>query len=156
MFASMHHGHRMRVRGAEVLCCAWRWVCERGSAVRQSVSKSKTIRGGAALLLLGGCVAGYRPALDSPDPAARIRAIRQVTAKQDHNAIPLLVDRLEDEDEAVRFYAIGALSRMTGTDMGYKYYQPRRERLPAVRRWRQYVRQRSRKVSSTQTASSER
>ncbi|MBN1347503.1 MAG: HEAT repeat domain-containing protein [Phycisphaerae bacterium] len=104
------------------------------------------------VVFAGGCVAGYAPSLNSPDPAARIRAIRQVTEKHDRGAVPLLVDRLEDEDEAVRFYAIAALERLAGTDMGYKYYKPSRERLPAVRRWRRYVRNGASSAPSTQTA----
>jgi hypothetical protein len=104
------------------------------------------------VVLTGGCIAGYPPAIDSPDPAARIRAIRQVTEKHDRTAVPLLVDRLEDEDEAVRFYAIGALVKLTGTDRGYKYYKPARERLPAVRRWRRYVREEAPSTPTTKTA----
>jgi hypothetical protein len=92
-----------------------------------------------SVLLLGGCVAGYKPALTSPDPAARIRAIRQVVEKQDRGAVPLLVNRLEDEDEAVRFYAITALVKMTGSDLGYRFYAPEAERLEAVKRWRRHI-----------------
>ena len=104
------------------------------------------------VVLLSGCAGGFPPDLHSPDPAARIRAMRQVAEQEDKTAVPLLVDRLEDEDEAVRFYAIAALFRMTGTDMGYKYYKPLRERLPAVKRWRQYVRRRAKAEPSTQAA----
>jgi hypothetical protein len=91
------------------------------------------------VLLLGGCIAGYRPALSSPDPAARIRAIRQGVEKQDRGAVPLLVNRLEDEDEAVRFYAITALVKMTGSDQGYRFYAPESERREAVKRWRRHI-----------------
>ncbi len=99
---------------------SWAWVC----------------------LLVTGCVGGYPPGLTSPDPAARIRAIRQIAEKGQSSAVPLLVNRLEDEDEAVRFYAIGALVRLTGSDQGYKYYAPERERTEAVKRWRNSVRNR--------------
>jgi hypothetical protein len=136
------------------LCPTSATGCARASPLRSKpMSETRAICVGT-LVLLGGCVGGYKPDLNSPDPAARIRAIRQVTEKHDSRAIPLLVDRLEDEDEAVRFYAIAALTRMTGTDMGYKYYQPAYERLPAVRRWRRYVRERNDKATSTQTARS--
>jgi hypothetical protein len=64
----------------------------------------------------------------------------------------LLVDRLEDEDEAVRFYAIEGLKKMVGTDMGYKFYEPASERLVAVRRWRRYVRERSAPAATTSAA----
>jgi len=104
------------------------------------------------VLALGGCVAGYPPELASPDPAARIRAIRQIAEKRDPRAVPLLVDRLEDEDEAVRFYAIAALVRITGTDRGYKYYRTESERLEAVRRWRGHVQGLSAAGPTTQEA----
>jgi hypothetical protein len=50
------------------------------------------------------------------------------------------VDRLEDEDAAVRFFAIIALERITGRRFGYEYSQPSRERAAAIVRWRDYVR----------------
>ncbi len=103
---------------------------------------------------VGGCVGGYAPALDSPDPGARIRAIRQVVEKDDRSAIPLLVDRLEDEDEAVRFYAIHALETMTGKDLGYAYYESRQGRQAAVERWRRYVRDRGSRTASSRAAAS--
>lgn len=106
--------------------------------------------------ILSGCVGGYKPDLNSPDPAARIRAIRQTTERAERTSIPLLVDRLEDEDEAVRFYAINALIRLTGRDMGYKYYKSAHERLAAVKRWRRYVRQESSAGATTQAADSRR
>jgi hypothetical protein len=104
-------------------------------------------------VVLSGCVAGYQPDLGSPDPAARIRAIRQVADRQDHAAVPLLVNRLEDEDDAVRFYAITALVRMTGTDQGYKFYAPESERLEAVKRWRRFIHEQRPGRPSTQSIS---
>lgn len=61
--------------------------------------------------------------------------------------MPLLVDRLEDEDEAVRFFAIIALDKITGERLGYDYAQPAAERAKAVERWREYV-QRGQHASS--------
>ena len=89
-----------------------------------------------------GCrlgVARYPEALTAPDPKLRIRAIRTAGQRRDVQAVPLLVDRLEDEDEAVRFYAIQALQRIAGTALGYLYYKPASHRGRAVDRWRRYV-----------------
>ena len=52
----------------------------------------------------------YPEALQSERPDQRIQAIKQAAERQDHAVIGILVDRLEDEDEAVRFYAILALA----------------------------------------------
>lgn len=81
----------------------------------------------------------YPAALNAERPNDRVAAIRHATEIRDRSAIPLLVDRLEDEDEAVRFYAILALERLTGTRMGYEYHAPEAQRLRAVQRWRQHT-----------------
>jgi len=61
---------------------------------------------------------------------------------RDEKAVALLVDRLEDEDEGVRFYAILALDRITGERFGYDYAAPIDQRAEAVDRWREYARTR--------------
>lgn len=100
------------------------------------------------LLLVGGwvsapgCGRAERPAnllLESPSPALRVQGIVQAGERSDRSAVPALVDRLEDEDEAVRFYAILALERLTGTRRGYDYGAPEAERRAAVDRWRRSV-----------------
>jgi len=69
-------------------------------------------------------------------------AIRTAGERRDQAAIPLLVDRLEDEDAAVRFYAILALERITGDRLGYRYEESAAAQRPAVERWRNYARTR--------------
>jgi len=81
----------------------------------------------------------YRAGIQSPDAVGRIVAIRQAGEQRDRLAVPLLVDRLEDEDEAVRFFAILALDRIVGQRMGYVYSQSEQQRAAAVTRWRQYL-----------------
>lgn len=51
-------------------------------------------------------------------------------------AVPRLVDFLQDEDPSVRFYSIGALRRITGTNHGYDYKAAPYLRAAAVKRWR--------------------
>lgn len=78
--------------------------------------------------------------IQSPDATQRVLAIRAAGESRDTAAVPLLVDRLEDEDEGVRFYAILALERITGQRLGYDYGGSLIERAAAVERWRAYVR----------------
>jgi len=77
--------------------------------------------------------------IQSADPDERIRAIRTAADARDASAVPLIVDRLEDEDSAVRFFAILALDRITGQRFGYDYGAPAVQRAAAVQRWREYV-----------------
>lgn len=78
----------------------------------------------------------WRAEIQSSDPAERIRAVRRAGEERDRTSVPLLIDRLDDEDEAVRFYSVLALERITGTRMGYDYSAPPRVRLAAIQRWR--------------------
>src|SRR5262249_19040992 len=54
----------------------------------------------------------------------------------DRDQVPRLVNLLEDDDPAVRMYAILSLRRLTGQDFGYHYYDSDAERAVAVARWR--------------------
>jgi hypothetical protein len=108
----------------------------------------------AAWLVQCGCtakVASPARRLEARDASDRILAIVELTeqartapsehrSEHDQPVIPLLVDRLDDEDEGVRFYAILALEKLTGTRLGYEYRAPAPERRMAVRRWREHVR----------------
>ena len=91
---------------------------------------------------VGGCNAmasRAKVSLESPDPSARVLAIVCAADRSDHSAVPLLVDRLEDEDAAVRLYAILALDRLTGMRLGYRYGASSVERRAGVERWRRFL-----------------
>jgi hypothetical protein len=94
------------------------------------------------LATLGGC-AGAGPTvvagLQSEDPTQRIKSAVQAGESKDTNAAPLLVDRLSDSNSDVRFYAILSLRKITGTDMGYHYYDSPGQREQAIGRWRQWL-----------------
>jgi hypothetical protein len=81
----------------------------------------------------------YQAGIESRDAVARVLAIRQAGETRDQTAVPRLVDRLEDEDEAVRIFAILALERITGERFGYRYSEPIEQQAAAIRRWREYV-----------------
>jgi hypothetical protein len=104
---------------------------------------------GALGLALLGCArpAPMRASFHSDDVNERILAIRQAADAKDPSTVPLLVDRLEDEDEAVRFFAILALDRITGQRFGYDYGHSAGRRAAAVERWRAYVEDPRRAVS---------
>ena len=93
---------------------------------------------------LGGC-SGHanEPNLLAEDPTLRVRAIVQIAERQDHSQINGLVDRLEDEAEEVRLYAILALRQLTGgQDFGYQAYGAPAQRQKAVDLWREWLAQR--------------
>lgn len=99
----------------------------------------------ACLLTLAACAspAFLRDDIQSENPAHRILAIRAAAEARDTRSVPLLVDRLEDEDRAVRFFAIIALDKITGHRFGYDYGKPDADRRKAVERWRAYLRRSS-------------
>lgn len=82
----------------------------------------------------------YRAGIQSASPTDRIRAIYKAGERRDPKAVALLVDRLEDEDEGVRLYAVLALEKITGKRFGYDYAAPPEARERAVDQWRAYVR----------------
>ncbi|MBN1846930.1 MAG: HEAT repeat domain-containing protein [Sedimentisphaerales bacterium] len=94
------------------------------------------------LLFLGmltGCQTFSTPRiadLEDCDPVIRLRAIKWAGANRIQQAVPLLIDRLLEEDPSLRFYAITALQSITGQDHGYDYKAKPSERFEAVRRWR--------------------
>src|SRR5882672_4351869 len=89
-------------------------------------------------ILLAGCgrVGPFRARIGSDDVNERILAIKQAGEQKDRAAVPLLVDRLEDEDDAVRLFAIVALEKITGERFGYDYGQSAVLRTEAVEKWR--------------------
>jgi hypothetical protein len=110
-----------------------------------------------ALLLPAACApkaTPYPESFRSDRPEERIQAIHRAAETQDRAMLDRLVDRLEDDDEAVRFYAILALDKLTGTRLGYGYEDSTAERARAVKRWRAYLEERSGDSNADVTASS--
>jgi hypothetical protein len=125
--------------------------CGRSVSARSKVVRAWRRSGGLGLgawglVVLIGCAArpgAYRAAIQAADPDERIRGIKAAGDAKDRYAVPLLVDRLEDEDEAVRFFAIIALGKITGQRFGYDFALAPYEQAGAIERWREYVRRRS-------------
>jgi len=90
--------------------------------------------------VLAGCEAPRGPvSIDSDDTDLKVLAIKRDVELHDERDDPKMVAALDDDDPAVRFYAIQGLRRLTGDDFGYHYYDDEQARAPAVRRWRRWV-----------------
>jgi len=96
----------------------------------------------ATCLLTCGCVPREGQSIGAVDPLNNIPAIQRAAAEKDEKAVPALVDQLNSDDPAVRFYAIEALRRITGQTFDYVYYDEMDERKPAMERWRHWLKQR--------------
>jgi hypothetical protein len=89
-----------------------------------------------AMLLVCSCREPRRP-LDVGDAELTVKApaIRKAVREADYSVAGQLVADLDDDDAAVRFYAIQGLRRLTGQDYGYEYYFSREQRLVPLLRW---------------------
>jgi hypothetical protein len=77
--------------------------------------------------------------LENPDMTVRIMAVKWAGDNDVFQAVPYLVDNLQNEDKALRFYSIQALSRITGKDCGYDYKASVSSRAKAVECWRDFL-----------------
>lgn len=94
------------------------------------------------LAVLAGCTAPREPLrIDSRNPQVKILAMKQAAERMDRTKLPLLIDQLDNDDAAVRFYAIESLRRITGEQFGYNYYDPMVQRSAAIERWKQWLNQ---------------
>ncbi len=92
----------------------------------------------------------WRENLTHRDPQIRLQAVVQVTEAGDPASVPDLLRRLDDDDDAVRYYAHIGVKRLTGQDLGFRPYAARAERAAAVRRWWTWYEQHS--AASTASA----
>lgn len=96
----------------------------------------------AGLLAASGCFPRESRSIVAIDPLNSIPAIQHAAETNDRAAIPALVGQLNSDDPAIRFYAFGALHRMTGKDFDYRFYDDVDRRRPALERWRRWLKQR--------------
>jgi hypothetical protein len=99
----------------------------------------------AAGVLVAACAGCAEPrgplSVKSDDPTLKIPAIKQDVCRHDTKDTPQLVKDLDNDDSAVRFYAIEGLRRLTGNDFGYHFYADEDQRRPAVNRWKQWLKE---------------
>ena len=106
------------------------------------LSKIAILAATLGLLLAGGCSEPRDPpSVKSDDPILKVPAIKQDVRRKDKRDAALMVKDLDDDDPAVRFYAIGGLKRITGKDFGYRYYDDENQRRPAIERWNAWLKQ---------------
>jgi hypothetical protein len=109
-------------------------------------------------VMAAGCAqndSSIRQRLESYDPTDRVRAVTDAARSGDPDLASALVDRLDDEDSAVRFYAILALEKLTATRLGYSYGAPAAERRESVDAWRDFLRRRALPQNNARVASSD-
>jgi hypothetical protein len=89
-------------------------------------------------LFLSGCSMAPKSFLSMNDPTAinRARAVAYGQSEPDAVAIPVLIDRLSDDDPVVRLASHEALKRRTGQNFGYQPYIEGDELASAVQRWK--------------------
>lgn len=80
-----------------------------------------------------------KTSFDSPNPAARTRAMARAARTGDTSHIPELIEMLDSDDPAVRMLAINTLERLTGQTLGYDHGAPPAERHRAIDRWVQWA-----------------
>lgn len=93
-----------------------------------------------SILLISGCRTGVRDfaELNDPAPFVRARAAGLDESVSDAQAIPALIEHLEDVDPVVRLSSHEALRQRTGQDFGFLPYGTPEERTAAVARWRSW------------------
>ncbi|MBI9018406.1 MAG: hypothetical protein JEZ07_14230 [Phycisphaerae bacterium] len=100
------------------------------------------------ILIISGCgISKYRNIscddLSSKDATVQAIAIKWAGDNKVNDALGPLINILEYEDAALRFYAQQAIEKITDQDMGYCYSDPPEKRIEAVQRWRQYLKQKN-------------
>lgn len=86
-------------------------------------------------LFLAGCMPDAPASFDSPEPAARNRAIVHAAAARDEDKIPDLIRMLDSDDPLTRMLAIRTLQDLTGETRGYDYRDPHERRRRAIAAW---------------------
>ena len=102
------------------------------------------ILGAAASLV--GCQDPRGPArVSSDDPDLKILAIKQDVSRHNEDDIAKMVEGLQSDDAAVRFYCIQGLGRLTNDNFGYVFYERDDQRAPALAHWQKWLKQRQKK-----------
>ena len=73
--------------------------------------------------------------LDSPNPAARLYAIRRAGQQRDLSKVPQLVELLDSSDPTERLLVIQSLEHITGSRLDYDPYANPQKREAAIARW---------------------
>jgi hypothetical protein len=89
---------------------------------------------------LGSLGCSFRePSLGSSDPALKVPAIKAAVQQDGTATEKQLVGELDNDDPAIRLYAISGLERLTGQRFGYEYYHNSQQRQEAIKRWEAWL-----------------
>ncbi|MFM1802929.1 MAG: hypothetical protein RJA81_2281 [Planctomycetota bacterium] len=101
-------------------------------------SRFLRIMPGLFSLFVFGCSSAPKNFLSMNDPTAinRARAVAFNQTEPDAVAIPVMIDRLMDDDPVVRLASHESLKKRTGQDFGYLPYAEGEELSTSVARWR--------------------
>jgi hypothetical protein len=107
------------------------------------------------ILALGLSSVACRGTRLKPDVAARvidarIAGIKHAGETHDRSALPGLIDSLNDDDPAVRMFAIVTLEKFSRDRFGYEYYLDEEQRKPSIARWREWLKQQQQEQSPQQ------
>ena len=100
-------------------------------------------------VLMGGCtsappkVSDWRQDIRSDKRLLRLQAVMFASRAPAREAVPALIERLEDVDDVVRSMAYEALVRKTGQDIAFDPIGDPFERKEAVEMWRGWWRRQS-------------
>jgi hypothetical protein len=75
----------------------------------------------------------------NPDPSGKIPAIELAADSHNWRAVPQMITDLDNNDSAIRLFAIEGLRRITGQTFGYRFYDDESQRQPAIARWKQWL-----------------
>jgi hypothetical protein len=108
-----------------------------------SVARQEKLRMGwmavCCLLCIAGCQERGPVSIHSDDPDLKINAIQRDAATNNTQDIATMVEELNSDDAAMRFYSIEALRRLTHEDFRYRYYEDDDQRAPAIGRWKEWL-----------------
>jgi hypothetical protein len=116
-----------------------RWV--RVGRLQRVPVLAATLAAVLAAAAFAACAEKHRPVqpdvdLHHPSGARRLEAVGAAAGSRDARYVPVLFDRLNDDDEAVRLMAAATLREMVGRDPGYQAFAPEAERLGMAAAWR--------------------
>jgi hypothetical protein len=99
----------------------------------------------AVVLAGAGCQDPRGPvSITSDDPDLKIQAMKQDAVHPRQADTPKLVESLQSDDPAIRFYAVQALRRITHDDFGYRFYDDDDQRAPATAKWQAWLKKQAR------------
>jgi hypothetical protein len=76
--------------------------------------------------------------LQSGQDAQVAHAAVEAGATRDRQAVPYLIEALENDAADIRIFAIASLRQITGKDLGFRPWAAPGQRAAAVQRWRQW------------------